>query len=84
MTEILLKKRDIKWQDNHPSLRWGIMFFKPAGPCSAVGRALDWQGRGPGLDTRSGHILSFLLPLIEEGQLSVTDESMCTKYWLTA
>ena len=35
-------------------------------------------------DTRSGNILSFLLPLIQEGQLSVTGESMCTKYWLTA
>ena len=29
-------------------------------------------------DTRSGHILSFLLPLSQEGQLSVTGESMCT------
>ena len=27
---------------------------------------------------------SFLLPLIQEGQLSVTGESMCSKYWLTA
>ena len=36
------------------------------------------------VDTRSGHILSFLLPLIQEGQLSVTGENMCTKYWLTA
>ena len=27
---------------------------------------------------------SFLLPLIQEGQLSVTGGSMCTKYWLTA
>ena len=34
--------------------------------------------------TRSGNILSFLLPLFHEGQLSVTGESMCTKYWLTA
>ena len=25
-------------------------------------------------------VLSFLLPLIQEGQLSVTGESMCTKY----
>ena len=24
------------------------------------------------------------LPLIQEGQLSVTGESMCAKYWLTA
>ena len=40
--------------------------------------------RGPEFDNRSGHILLFLLPLIQEGQLSVTGESMCTKYWLTA
>ena len=33
-------------------------------------------------DTWSGHILSFLLPLIQEGQLSVTGKSMCMKYWL--
>ena len=39
---------------------------------------------GPGFDTRSGNILLFLLPLFQEGQLSVTGESMCTKYWLTA
>ena len=55
-----------------------------AGPRNAVGRASDSKVRGPGLDTRSGHILSFLLPLIQEGQLSVTGEIMCTKYWLTA
>ena len=42
-----------------------------------------YQG-GPVFDTRSGNILSFLLPLFQEGQLSVTGESMCTKYWLTA
>ena len=40
--------------------------------------------RGPGFDTRSGNILSFLLSLFQEGQLSVTGESICTKYWLTA
>ena len=55
-----------------------------AGPRSAVGRAPDTKVRGPGFDSRSGHILSFLLPLIQEGQLSVTGESMCAKYWLTA
>ena len=37
-----------------------------------------------GFDTRSGHLLSFLLPLIQKGQLSATGGSMCTKYWLTA
>ena len=50
-----------------------------AGPRRAVGSASDSRGRGPGFDTQSGHILSFLLPLIQEGQLSVTSESMCTK-----
>ena len=53
------------------------------GPRSAVGRAPDSKVRGPGIDTRSGNILSFLLPLFQEGQLSVTGESMRTKYWLT-
>ena len=50
-----------------------------AGPRCAVGSASDSRARGLGFDTRSGHILSFLLPLIQEGQLSVTGGSMCTK-----
>ena len=49
----------------------------PAGPRSAIGRAPDSKVRGPGFDTRSGNAF-------QEGQLSVTGESMCTKYWLTA
>ena len=28
-------------------------------------------------------IISTVIPLIKEGLLSVTSESMCTKYWLT-
>ena len=55
-----------------------------AGPCSAVSSLSDSRARGPRFDTRSGHKVSFLLPLIQEGQLSVTGESMCMKYWLTA
>ena len=55
-----------------------------ARPHSAIGRAPDSQGRGPGFNTQSGHILSFLLALIQEGQLSVTGKSMCMKCWLTA
>ena len=35
---------------------------------------VNWTIRGPGFDTRSGYILSFLLPLFQEGQLSVTGE----------
>ena len=61
-----------------------VVHVTPAGPRSAIGRAPDSYVRGPGFDTRSGYILSFLLPLFQEGQLSVTGESMCTKYWLTA
>ena len=30
-----------------------------------------------------GSIPGLARPLIQEGQLSVTGESMCTKYWLT-
>ena len=55
-----------------------------AGLHGAIGRAPDSSVRGPGFDTRSGNILSFLLPLFQEGQLSVTGESMCRKYWLAA
>ena len=63
--------------DSHQYLRG---YCRCHGPRSAVSRALDSYVRGPGIDTRSGLILSFLLPLIQEGQLSVTGESMCTKY----
>ena len=48
------------------------------------GSISDSRARGLGFDTRSSHILSFLHPLIQEGQLSVTGESLCTKYWLNA
>ena len=50
----------------------------------AVGSTSDSRATGPGFDTRSGYILLFLFPVIQEGQLSVTGESMCMKYWLTA
>ena len=59
----------------------GLHSNTAVGPRSSVGSAFNSRARGPGFDIRSGHILSFLLPLIQEGQLSVTGESMCTKYW---
>ena len=43
-------------------------------PRSAVDNASDSRARGPGFDTRSGHILSFHHPLIQDWQLSVTGE----------
>ena len=55
-----------------------------AGPRSAVGSASDSRARGPGFATRSGNIVSFLLPLIQEGELSIIGEDMCLKYWLSA
>ena len=47
-----------------------------AGPRSTVGSASDSRAKGPGFGTRSGCILSFLLPLNQEGQLSVTGENV--------
>ena len=61
-----------------------LSFTVGGGPRSAIGRAPDSKVRDSGFDTRSGNILLFLLPLFQEGQLSVTGESMCTKYWLNA
>ena len=40
------------------------MFAGPRGAVSSMHLS-------PGFDTQSGHILSFLLPLIQEGQLSI-------------
>ena len=51
----------------------------PGGTVSGASR-----GSSPRFDIWSVHILLFLLPLIQEGQLSATGQSMCTKYWLTA
>ena len=41
-----------------------------AGPHSAVSNMSDsGRARGPGFNTRSGHILPFLFPLVQERQL---------------
>ena len=62
-------------QMNHfkrePLTRQTYIVHHRAGPRSAVGSASDSWARGSGFDTRSGHIL---LPLIQQGQLSVTGE----------
>ena len=56
--------------------------FGPGHAAQSVGH-LTRKSEVLGFDTQSGHILWFLLPLIQEGQLPVTGESMCTKYCLT-
>ena len=68
--------RDIWWTSDN-----SLSFARQHG---AVGRVSDSRARGPRFDIRSGHILSFLLSLIQEGQLSVSGKSMCTNYCLTA
>ena len=63
------------------------------GRSSSIGSESAWHARGPEFDPHVRHILSWrlghenisttILPLslIQEEQLSVTDERMCTKYW---
>ena len=60
---------------------------------SSIGSEFAWHASGPELDPHVRHILSWRLghenismailplPLIQEEQLSVTGERMCTKYW---
>ena len=64
---------------------------KQAGPGGPVGCASDWRPGGRGFDLRRGRQHSFVeinheifslvilyLPLIQEGQLSVSGKRMCT------
>ena len=76
------KDKNRKGKLYHPSIV--CQHCQTAGPRSAVGRASDSRARGPGFDSRSCHILSFIFPLIQEGYLSVTGYRMCIKYWLIA
>ena len=67
--------------------------FAAAGRGSSIGSVSAWHASGPEFDPHVRHILSWrlghekistaILPLslIQEEQLSVTGERMCTKYW---
>ena len=71
-------------QSERLKLNTHVISIPPGSVAQSVGhlnRKSEILGSIPG---RSGPILRFLLPLIQEGHLSVTGESMCTKYWLTA
>ena len=59
-------------------------FDLDAGARNTVGSSFDSSVIGLGLETRYATYFLFLLPLIQEEQLSVTGESMGTQYWLTA
>ena len=66
-----------------------------AGRGSSIGCMSTWHASSPEFDPHVRHILSWRLghekistailslPLIQEEQLSVTGERMCTKYWQT-
>ena len=70
-----------------------IYFTGKAGRSSSIGSVSAWHASGPEFDPHVQHIFSWgpgheksstailLLPLIQEEQLSVTGERMCTKYW---
>ena len=60
-----------------------VCMFGPGRVAQSVGHLTRKSGV-PGSIPGLANILSFLLLLFQEGQLSVTGESMCTKYWLTA
>ena len=68
------------WQFNPLAMfSWTRLRFKLAGPRSAVGSASDSRDRGPGFDIWSGHILSFLLPLIQEKHPSQLLAKVCAR-----
>ena len=70
-----------------------IRMVKQTGRGSSIGSVFAWHASGPEFDPHVRHILSWRLghenistailplPLIQEEQLSVTGERMCTKYW---
>ena len=57
---------------NFVMLHQEIAYTRLPGVYSAVGNVSDSRARGARLEIRSSYLLSFPLPLIQEGQLSVT------------
>lgn len=51
-----------------------------AGPHGAVCNVFDFRARDPGICSLTAHLLSFPLPLIQKGQLLVTEESIYCEY----
>ena len=72
---------------------WFSSVLHKAGRGSSIGSVSVWHASSPEFDPHVRHILSWrlrhenistaILPLllIQEEQLSVTRERMCTKYW---
>ena len=77
--KVILIKKNIPLKSIKRKLNYQFVSPRWAGQRSAIRSASDSSARDPRFGTRSGHILLFRLPLISEGQLSVTSES-CTWY----
>ena len=72
---------------------YGMSHDMLTGRGSSIGSVFAWHASGPEFDPHVRHILSWRLgheniftailplPLIQEEQLSVTGERMCTKFW---
>ena len=85
-TVVLLYKTDISVEKSV------IVKTLTTGRGSSIGSVYAWHASGPEFDPHVRHILSWRLdhenistailplPLIQEEQLSVTGERMCTKY----
>ena len=70
-----------------------ILPLQLTGRSSSIGSEFAWHASGPEFDPHVRHSFSWRLghenistailplPLIQEEQLSVTGERMCTKYW---
>ena len=70
-----------------------LLSLKATGRGSSIGSVFAWHASGPEFDPHVRHILSWRpghenistailpLPLIQEEQLSVTGDRMCTMYW---
>ena len=64
------KVNNYTWHNKHPNFTTVFTSASEmAGPNSAVYSGSDSRARGPMFEPRSGHIHSFLLPLIQEGQI---------------
>ena len=73
--------------------RFESLDLKLSRPSSSIGSVSAWRVSGPEFDPLVRHILLWRLdretismailplPLIQEEQLPVTGERMCTKYW---
>ena len=78
------------------SFKRTVLYKTTAGRDSSIRSVSAWHASGPEFDPHVRHILSrrlgheyistaiLPLPLIQEEQLSVTGERMCTKYCQTA